>query len=125
MAESTVEKRAINITPYYHAVRCMFVGDSTVHEIEIVRRRWCEDGKKIVFGLDNHSAFFAAPSQWVEVVELQPKYETNEWFKAAMERDAKAMKERPWPPNQQCSGRGTARCSTEATKGSDDGHSCR
>lgn len=88
-----VQKRAIDITPYNHGIWCS-ISDGEPFTNTIVHRRWSEDGAEIVFGLDSHNAFFAAPDELVDAVEVTPSC-SAELLADVMRRDAARMKRKP------------------------------
>lgn len=108
----TVRKRGIDITPYFHALPCTFE-EAGYAEEEIVIRRWCDDGQHIMLMLDCHVSYKVHADEWVDVVELEPKFKDAQWFIEAMARDAEKMAQRPTHPGTKCSGRGTATCAGE------------
>jgi hypothetical protein len=90
MTEPTiVHKRAIDVTPYRHALWCT-VGGGEPFANTIVYRKWDEGGSAIVFMLDSHNFCAARPDELMGVVEIQP---VSAAFAATWdERDAARMR---------------------------------
>ena len=108
-----IQKRAIDVTPYFHALVCTFADEhpDKIHEIEIVSRRWCADGKRISFLLDTHNGAVYDENEWMDVVECDVPHKDAPWFIESMKRDAADMAKRPHSPvGSTCTGRGEASC---------------
>ncbi len=89
-----VRKRAIDVTPYEHAIWCT-VGDSKPYANTIVSRRWSEDGAKIWFMLDSHNFLSAAPDEEIDVVENETGFYNAAFQADRLRRDAETMRDRP------------------------------
>lgn len=96
MSEPTqVRKRAIDVTPYEHAVWCSIMdGEPFVNTI--VLRRWSEDNKQIVFMLDSHSFLFAAPDEEFDVIEKTDAFYSAEFQAECLRKDAESMHIDAW-----------------------------
>lgn len=92
-APVVVQKKAIDVTPYNHALWCS-VGDSKPFANTIYWRSWSDDGTKILFGLDTHNGFSAAPDELVGVVEVRGP-ESAEYLAEKLREDAEKMANRP------------------------------
>lgn len=91
-----VRKRALDVTPLEHGIWCSIEGGAPFVNT-IVLRRWSEDGARVVFMLDSHNFYFAAPDEEIEVVErVEPLY-SGELLADCLRRDAEQMKVRPVP----------------------------
>ena len=87
-----VSKRAIDVTPYNHAIWCS-VGGGEPFCNSIVNRGWSEDGTKIVAMLDSHNFQFWHPDEMADVVETEPIY-GKELFDKCMAEDREKMSKR-------------------------------
>jgi hypothetical protein len=90
-----VRKRAIDVTPYEHAVWCV-IANGEPFANDVVCRRWSEDGATISFMLESHNFMSAAPDEEIEVIERVP-YMGPEHMADVLKRDAETMKARPVP----------------------------
>lgn len=83
-----VRKRAIDVTPWRHAIWCT-VGGGKPFANTIESRSWCENGTRIWFLLGTHNFYSARPDETIEVieVELAPYRDSSR----VAEWDAKAM----------------------------------
>lgn len=86
-----VKKMAIDITPYQHRYPC-YVEDRYC-EIDVVRRRWSEDGDHIYFMLDNHCFVKAKPDEELEVIEHEVL--CSQVIQRVLEEDAEKMAHKP------------------------------
>ena len=85
----SVMRKAIDVTPYHYTYPCMI--EDTYREIDIVLRRWSEDGKSIWFMLDTHNFVNAAPDEQMEVVQIKPNRFPRGFLRHVLERDAERM----------------------------------
>ena len=107
MEEPTiVQKKAIDVTPYYHGIWCSVDGsDPFVNDI--MHRRWSDNGKEIVFGLDSHNFYFSEPEDMMDVVEIEPAA-SDDVLARALERDKAKMANTPQLVTcSKCGGKGT------------------
>ena len=95
-----VQKKAIDLTPHFHALWCT-VGGSEPMPVEIVLRSWSDSGELIQFMLDTHNFFSAEPDELVRVVEMQPSFGDDAYWKDLLARDARVMSDRP-PRMREC-----------------------
>lgn len=92
-----VRKRAIDVTPYEHAIWCVVV-DGEPFANTIVLRRWSDDGTKIWFMLDSHNFLSAAPDEEIDVIEIKEPFYNAEFQRDELRRDAERMRVRPVTP---------------------------
>ena len=89
MGPVIVQKRAIDVTPYNHAIWCS-VGGSEPFANQIVLRQWSENSRQIVVMLDSHNFAFWNPDELVDVVEVNPGVSVELFEKIASD-DRKRM----------------------------------
>ena len=94
-------KQARDVTPYNH----------TYNGIQVVSRKWSDDGTDIVFMLDNHTFMFSRPNDNVTVEECCQGVSKKLWAKILAD-DAEVMANRPIR-DPKCTGKGTESCRTE------------
>lgn len=91
MSDPHFEKvRAIDVVPYRWALWCSVGEERQPFANQICHVAWSSDGESVVFGLDSHNAFCAAPE---DVLELVPQHgwEPDD----VAERHAKFLASRP------------------------------
>lgn len=91
--QDIIKKKAIDITPYEYLYPCILVDKYA--EIEIVNRKWSDDGVKICFMLGTHNFVSAEPDEELEVIPFRPKYCSDEFLEDARKKDRERMANRP------------------------------
>ena len=91
--QDIIKKNAIDITPYEYLYPCILVDKYA--EIEIVSRKWSDDGNKIWFMLDTHNFVSAEPDEELEVIPFRPKYCTDKFLEDVRRKDKERMDNRP------------------------------
>ena len=92
IAPAIVRLRALDVTPYRFGLWCS-VGGGEPFANMICHRAWSDDGTRIIFGLDTHNGYSAAPDEEMLVVPLDgyvPEHQD--------ERDAAFLASRPGTP---------------------------
>lgn len=97
----TKKVKAIDVMPYRWALWCT-LGDSKPFANLIVHRQWDSDGKRIVFGLDSHNFYFAAPDAELDLIPADMSTIPADLLARMDARDAKTMAEIPNPPCPAC-----------------------
>jgi hypothetical protein len=92
-----VQKRAIDVTPYVHAIWCSIEGGEPFANV-IEHRSWSEDGEQVIFMLGTHNFLFAKPDELIDVIEKGPMYQSPEFHAECMAEDAARMAKRPAKP---------------------------
>jgi hypothetical protein len=89
-----VRKRAIDVTPYEHAIWCS-IGDGEPFANTIVLRKWSDDGTQVVFMLDSHNFLRARPDEEIDVVEKNEPFYNDKFQAECLRRDAETMRRKP------------------------------
>ena len=85
-----VKIRAIDVKPYHYFLWCR-IGNGEPFANEIVYRKWSDDGKRIVFGLETHNYYFAEPDEMMELIPVKLGTRSAETMAERDARDAERM----------------------------------